>query len=408
MRHQSELREAQDLMVEAQDGRQIGVTLRGPEYGVPIIALMGNPGSGQYTGVSYEILEDLGIREIGVDRAGMGNSDRNPNLSAVDTWHDLKTVATALGVPRYGIFARSGAVPGAVCSIDDNVSAAVFAAGLAPHDATFDWLDQMNPTNRAEQSAAVENPEEFERRIRDYATRLGQDPLSLLRTIHPNLQASGWAILWNPCWVMSQLVMGHAVGVGDGSGWIDHTNSLHKAWGRELSEIDGHFPDGREGRITFWHGLQDPFASPKHSRWLHAHIKGSHLIEQPNASHFISMHSAYKTIRDGHIGPRRTSFIELLNAQRLREAYGPGVDIDRPVTASEYAVALGVLANRACLKVDPLSPEERTAETVVARRILGDSWCYPAVAKEVMTSTDDELALQHPKLWHQALSVCLP
>lgn len=383
--------EGEYKLIEARDGRRIEVIMYGPEWGVPVVSLAGNPGHAGYPRPDKDMLDMLGVRYYGINRGGFGGTDCRPGLRVIDAAVDVEDAMSMFGVERYGVLARSGGVPGAlaVAACNQGVTALVPMAGLAPPDADIDWLQGMTEDNRKKHLEARFDQDAFVRSVHAHVEELHHDPNALLSKLWPDFMEADMTALHYDCLFKEEIALGHSLGIADGQGWIDHTLSLHQPWGFDVSSI--------KVPTIIWHGAQDPFASIEHSRWLHRNIKGSVLIESPFGSHFTAfqyVYNALQFIRDMHIGEQRAQLIEPLVLRRTQEFYGPNQDLTRPVSDRAFMLRLSRSAST------PLREAVRDEEdTTFLRRILGDRILYPLVVKEVIASSDEDLARAYPDLW---------
>jgi len=269
------------------DGRTVTVRLLGPDYGVPILTLHGNPGSRLGPHVSGQTLDDLGIRLIAPDRPGYGKSDRNKGLHIADTANDMAQVMDALNVEQFGVMARSGGAPhalGCAALLGERVFGTMLFASLAPKTAPLEWTEGMTDDNKAKHAAAQEDPEQLARTMRRHATSIKRNSSHIMHMLWPDLQGADMLALigeWHEERTNTDLERSQKEGLRQGGvGWVDDTLALHTEWGFDVQSINT--------PVTLWHGQQDPFASPIHSRWLANEIPGATLIEDPDGSHMSS------------------------------------------------------------------------------------------------------------------------
>jgi pimeloyl-ACP methyl ester carboxylesterase len=128
---------ADSFEVQTPDGRTLGVCTWGDPNGAPMIWLHGTPGSRflRHTGDGY--LRHR-IRVITFDRPGYGLSTRRPGRRMVDAADDVRTVADALGLERFGIAGPSGGAScalGTAATLPDRVERCVTCVGHAPFKA---------------------------------------------------------------------------------------------------------------------------------------------------------------------------------------------------------------------------------------------------------------------------------
>jgi pimeloyl-ACP methyl ester carboxylesterase len=113
------------------------VLQRGPSDGVPVLYLHGMPGSrGEQRVFPDEVLADVGVRIISVDRPGWGDTDPRPGDRPTRA-RDALDVADALGLERFVAMGLSSGgsyalTLGAVAP--DRVERVVLACGQMPYD----------------------------------------------------------------------------------------------------------------------------------------------------------------------------------------------------------------------------------------------------------------------------------
>lgn len=113
--------------------------------------LHGTPGSRLGPAPRPSVLYRMGIRLITFDRPGYGGSDRSLGRTVSAAADDVRLIADALGIGRFGVVGRSGGAPHALaCAalIPERIARAGSLVGLAPPDAAdLDWFDGMTEAN---------------------------------------------------------------------------------------------------------------------------------------------------------------------------------------------------------------------------------------------------------------------
>jgi len=96
-------------------GRTIGYSQYGYPRGKPIICLHGMPGSRLENALMHDTAEELGVRIIGIDRPGIGQSSPDTKLieerKIVDHAKDVEALAEHLGLKEYAVLGISGGGP---------------------------------------------------------------------------------------------------------------------------------------------------------------------------------------------------------------------------------------------------------------------------------------------------------
>jgi len=85
------------------DGRRIGCLEVGNDRGVPVFHFHGNGSSRWEVMLLAELAAAAGVRLIGLDRPGIGNSDPAPERSLIDWPEDVAQVADRLQIGRFAV-----------------------------------------------------------------------------------------------------------------------------------------------------------------------------------------------------------------------------------------------------------------------------------------------------------------
>jgi pimeloyl-ACP methyl ester carboxylesterase len=249
---------------------------------MPVFLMHGTPGSRSGPRPRASVLYRLGIRLICYDRPGYGGSDPRQGRSVADAAQDVKAVADALGVERFGVVGRSGGGPHALaCAavLGDRVLSAAVLVGLAPSDADkLDWYEGMTPFNVSEYCPADTDPVAARARLAEQVEQVRDDPESLLRVLYPELTGADRRVV-NDVAIRRQLTDTYAEAVrACGDGWIDDVLALRSPWQFDLAQI--------KVPVLLWHGEDDAFSPVQHTYWLAKHIDGAAVKVQSGAAHF--------------------------------------------------------------------------------------------------------------------------
>lgn len=130
-----------DLFVPLASGRRMAVDDRGDRSGVPVVFVHGTPDSRLARHPDDTVPTAAGVRLLGVDRPGIGDSDVDPDATPRRVADDIVAVLDHLGIERAAVLAWSaGAVFGlalAGCH-PDRVRRLLLAGPLVPADAYDD------------------------------------------------------------------------------------------------------------------------------------------------------------------------------------------------------------------------------------------------------------------------------
>jgi len=123
--------------VRLSDGRALSYAEWGDPSGLPVLHFHGTPGSRLERHVDDRLYGRLGVRYVTIDRPGYGRSDQCPGRSFVDWASDVRSLADALAIERFRIFAVSGGSPftlAAASVLGDRVSRIAIVSGVGPVD----------------------------------------------------------------------------------------------------------------------------------------------------------------------------------------------------------------------------------------------------------------------------------
>jgi pimeloyl-ACP methyl ester carboxylesterase len=105
-----------DTAVRTATGRKVAYTQTGQADGAPVFYCHGFPGSRLdfHQPFNQPALDGSGVRLIGLDRPGFGESEFQPRRRYSDWPSDVSAVADELGIERFGIIAYSAGGPYAI------------------------------------------------------------------------------------------------------------------------------------------------------------------------------------------------------------------------------------------------------------------------------------------------------
>lgn len=305
-------------VVGVTNGRTVTMESWGAPDGMPIFLLHGTPGCRKGPRPRTSVLYRLGVRLISYDRPGYGMSGRHHGRSVVDAADDVRAIADALDLARFGVVGRSGGGPHALaCAalLGDRVQNAAVLVGLAPSDAEdLKWYDGMTESNVEEYAAADEAQTAIETRLADWAERVRADPESLLESLAPELTRPDRRIVDDVA-IRRLLTDTYAEALRESAdGWVDDVLALRRPWGFDLSSITS--------PVLIWHGADDRFSPVEHARWLARQIPTSVIKVQAGTAHFGAV----------EILPRVLAWCkESRNSERLRVQR-----TDQPAVAAQH------------------------------------------------------------------------
>lgn len=121
--------------IQLPDGRWLGFAEFGDPNGQPALLFHGIPGSRLEAGLVDAEARASGIRIIGVDRPGMGNSTFQPGRSFLDWPGDVEVLADQLGLERFAIIGISGGgayVSACAVMMPERITSAGICSGMGP------------------------------------------------------------------------------------------------------------------------------------------------------------------------------------------------------------------------------------------------------------------------------------
>jgi pimeloyl-ACP methyl ester carboxylesterase len=264
------------------DGRRLSVEERGDPKGRPVFLLHGTPGSRLGPAPRPSVLYRMGIRLITFDRPGYGGSDRSLGRTVSAAAEDVRLIADALGIGRFGVVGRSGGAPHALaCAalLPERTARVGALVGLAPQDAAdLDWFDGMTDANVHAYVNAAAGRHRLTATLGRRSLTIRADPAASVAEMRSGLPESDRRIFAD-AGIQAMLERNFAEGLrSSADGWVDDVMAFSTGWGFELSGIDA--------PVFLWHGEEDIFAPVEHTRWLGRHIPGARVEVERGAAHF--------------------------------------------------------------------------------------------------------------------------
>jgi pimeloyl-ACP methyl ester carboxylesterase len=262
----------------------LAVEDRGDPAGRPVLVHAGTPGCRYLYDPHVRDAAERGLRLIGYDRPGYGESSPLPGRSVADCAADVRAICAELGIDRLGIWGISGGGPHALaCAalLPDLVSAAATLACQAPPDAEgLDYFAGMGQLN-------VDDIKLFHSDPVAARAHLDEERQQILATPAEDA-ASGMESLLTPTdaaalhgELAEYVTRSMHDGLAPGSqGWWDD-NCLNMPWGFDLADI--------AVPVLLMHGRQDMFVPFGHGQWLAAHIPGVDARLLDNDGHLTLM-----------------------------------------------------------------------------------------------------------------------
>ncbi|MFF7050991.1 alpha/beta fold hydrolase [Streptomyces griseorubiginosus] len=266
----------------ARDGRRLSVEERGDPKGRPVFLLHGTPGSRLGPAPRPSVLYRMGVRLITFDRPGYGGSDRSVGRTVSAAAEDVRLIADALGIGRFGVVGRSGGAPHALaCAalIPERTARTGALVGLAPRDAAdLDWFDGMTEANVHAYVNAAAGRHRLTAALGLRSLTIRADPAAMVAEMRSGLPESDRRIVAD-AGIQAMLERNFAEGLrSSADGWVDDVMAFSTGWGFDLADITA--------PVVLWHGAEDIFAPVEHTRWLGRNIPGALVEVEPDAAHF--------------------------------------------------------------------------------------------------------------------------
>lgn len=233
----------------------------GDPVGFPVIVLHGTPGSRLGRWSDPVALAATGVRQIGINRPGYGDSTRLEGRTVADVVRDVLAVADALSLDRFAVTGSSGGGPHALAVAAlaaDRVVRCRITASLAPFGIPgfYDGMDQHNAEEWLLVLAGEALPE-VTRRAALMRSRVLDDPGSVYADLA--LPSSDRKVMGEQAaFAVRQESLLEALTTP--FGWYDDDVAFAKPWGFDLTDIA--LP------VELRYGRHDVFVPSTHGDWL--------------------------------------------------------------------------------------------------------------------------------------------
>lgn len=276
--------------IKTPDGRTLAVQEGGDPDGKPVLAHNGTPNSRQLYAPHVADAAARGIRLIGYDRPGYGESSPHPGRSIASAAEDVRTICSALGISRLATWGVSGGGPHVLaCAalLPDLVAAAASLASLAPYPAAgLDWFAGMGQENVDDFKLMMEDPAAaWAKAEKDREGMLSVSAADLHTQFATLLTPTDAAVMTGQVAEYLSLCVkdGLAPGV---EGWTEDGKAMAEPWGFSVTDI--------AVPVLLMHGREDQFVPFGHGEWLAARIPGvdARLLD----------HDGHLTLTESRIG----------------------------------------------------------------------------------------------------------
>ena len=257
-----------ELAIQTRDGRSLAVYDAGDPGGRPILFHHGTPSSGKPYEPHVALAQEQGVRLVSYDRAGYGESTRNPGRSVADVAADAAAIAAALGIEQFATWGLSGGGPHALATaakLPERVVAVVSVASIAPADRPdLDLTEGMGEGNVVEFGLAQQGEEVLRPALeRDFGALAELDVEGFVETMRPFLSDVDAAALDGTygAYALDSFRRSLARNV---DGWVDDDLAFVRPWGFELEEL--------AVPILVVQGRQDLMVPWGHGEWLASNL----------------------------------------------------------------------------------------------------------------------------------------
>ena len=274
------------------DGRRLHVHEAGDPDGPVVIYHHGTPSCGFLLDLWCADAEARGIRLLGPDRSGYGDSDPQPGRGLAEAVADTVALADWAGAGRFRTWGVSGGGPHALaCAalVPDRVIAAASVSGVAPYGVDgLDWTAGMGEENLEEFAKSLEGGAVLRTYLDEVAAQIVDPPEGGGDDVLESLMCpADTAFTATPAGGQVTGTMPQGL-VRGAQGWYDDDRVFVTPWPFDLAQIT--VP------VLVTHGEDDRFVSISHARWLAGHLPGADVVLRPGEGHL----SMYARVPDVH------------------------------------------------------------------------------------------------------------
>ncbi len=268
------------------DGRRLGFAVYGDPHGWPLFFFHGTPGSRLLARFAAPAAQALAICLLAPERPGYGLSDPHPNRRLLDWPEDIRQLADALTLEKFGVVGVSGGGPyAAACAwrLSERIEVAGLISSLAPKDAVAPELPIFQRLlARLVARTRLTGPC---LELLSHACR--RHPHRLLAALIPLIPGPDRALLSRPE-VRRLQVDGLVQACRQGAAATAQDLAIFsQPWGFRVEDIT--VP------VHLWHGQQDRVVPVAMGRYLAAHIPGCRARFIAGAGH-LWIFEGYKEV----------------------------------------------------------------------------------------------------------------
>lgn len=270
--------------IELPDGRQLSYAEFGARDGKPVIHNNGSGGSRLEWPGDQVMLEEIGVRFIGIDRPGHGHSDPHPNRKLLDWPKDVAALADHLGIHQFYVEGWSaGGAYALACAhtLTDRVLAGALLSGIGPYDRPDPLFGLDDPIKTWMDNARNKPVEVYPFREMMANALSSQSAAQIGAMLAAGSGEDDKAIALRPD---LQLVMGSNIKEGyrqGHAGPADDDVVINSPWGFSLQGI--------KVRIDVWQGEVDQNVPLVQGKYQHSILPNSKLYVLKNTAHLFPL-----------------------------------------------------------------------------------------------------------------------
>lgn len=267
---------------QLKDGRRLGFAEYGDPSGKPVILFHDLWGNRTLRHPDDHILQQLGIRLIGIDRPGYGMSTRKPNRTLMDVVDDTMLLASGLNLKQFAVLGYSAGAPYALaCAyrFPDIVTHCAVVSSLPPMDDPQGFRAVNARYARLFQLAR--NMEGFLRLLMQgfFWVDSRRKPEYFLRELMASMPPVDQQILGNPLVFLQRSVMWKDIQTNGSDSFVDELVTLIKPWGFRLQSV--------QVPVDIWWGELDTFSAPLVAKRMADFIPNANLHLNSSAGHLV-------------------------------------------------------------------------------------------------------------------------
>jgi len=280
-----EVMDKENQKIILKDGRALGFAEYGLATGNPVLHFHGSGSSRLERPASENLLIQLNVHFISVDRPGHGLSDSQPKRRLIDWPEDITQLADHLGLEKFYVTGHSAGGPYVLAcahELAERIVAGAVISSVAPMSRPRPY-DGMPILNQILARSARQLPWLTYLARKTTRNMVMQDTKKAAQQLMASIPNSDKEILYEPKNV-ENMVLSIQEGFRQGSEGVAHDDILvNTDWGFELKSI--------ETRIDIWHGKLDVNVPIHAAQYLHGHIPHNRCYELTDKGHFFILDS---------------------------------------------------------------------------------------------------------------------